>query len=356
MVDAAAGAGIVRVVAQDAAAGAAVALIESWGLLAALGGLIGVMVWGTGLPRVARLVLAGVLLLALATHFWAVVEWTTALRMDQYVDLARVVTPIMWMFFMYALSGEMLREKLRREEQRRVTMMRELDHRVKNNLTAVIAMAEQTFAWSTDLNGFMRAFLGRVRALGRAHEALAASRWEGIGLEEIVRITLEPFEGPRTDEVGSEEGADVAPADTRGQAAEGGRIRVAGEHVTLPARVSSAVCMTLHELATNAAKYGALSSPDGRVSVGWSVGRDGRADAGAQGGHGEGRGTVRLTWSEEGGPRVTCGRQGLGTGLIKGIIEYELGGRVELEMAAEGVRCVLEVPMGELGGEFGQIG
>lgn len=356
MVDAAAGAGIVRVVAQDAAAGAAIALIESGGLLAALTGLMVVMVWGTGLPREARLVLAGVLLLAIATHFWAVVEWTTALRMDQYVDLARVVTPIMWMFFMYALAGEMLRERLRREEQRRVTMMRELDHRVKNNLTAVIAMAEQTFAWSTDLNGFMRAFLGRVRALGRAHEALAAARWEGIGLEEIVRITLEPFKGPGEGELGGHDAAAGPATAVPGEE----RITVVGERVTLPARVSSAVCMTLHELATNAAKYGALSSPEGRVSVGWSVDRDppagGNGRAGAAGENGQpGRCTVRLTWAEEGGPRVNCGPQGLGTGLIKGIIEYELGGRVDLEMAAEGVRCVLEVPMGKLGEEFGKI-
>ncbi len=330
MLDAAAASNWPGLVAQASGTDVGIALIEGGGLVAALSGLLVVLVRGTGLPRDARFVLAGVLLLGSVTHLWAVVEWTTPLRLDQYVDLVRVVTPILWMFFVYAMSNELLRERLRREEEHRTRMMRELDHRVKNNLSAVIAMAEQTEAWSTDLKGFMRSFLGRVRALGRAHEALAAARWEGIDLERVVRITLAPYEGPEERERKLQE--------------EGGeRIRVEGAPVTLPAQASGAVCMTLHELATNAAKYGALSTPGGRVTVNWEVDPHGRIAGGKNSTNGTG--FVRVRWSEAGGPPVSCGRLGLGTGLIRGIVEYELGGRVELDMAPEGVRCVLEVPL-----------
>lgn len=348
MADGAVGAFVLGQAPPGGESGAAIVLIEGGGLAAAVAGFAVVACWGTRLPRDARMVLGGVLLLAIVTHLSAVVEWSTAIEMDQWVDLARVVTPILWMFFVYALAGELLRENLRREERRRTTMMRELDHRVKNNLTAVIAMAEQTLAWSKDLDDFTRSFLGRVRALGRAHEALAASRWEGTDLETIVRLTLAPYDGPPISDDETVVGERIA----------GGtpvpRVVVEGERVTLPARTSSAVCMTLHELATNAAKHGALSVPGGRVSVRWTT------EAGVAAGGNGGRtglvaatpGTVRLEWTEEGGPTVSPGCEGLGTGLIRGLVEYELGGRVELQMPRAGVQCVLEVPLGTEGEEF----
>jgi PAS domain S-box-containing protein len=190
----------------------------------------------------------------------------------------------------------------KRAEQRQVFMMQELDHRVKNNLAAVLSIAEQTMSATTSLDQFRTAFTGRITALAHAHSALAASKWEGIELEELVHLTLEPYE-------------------RRGSK----RVHAEGPALRIPPEVASPLCMALHELATNAAKYGSLSAPQGRVEVRWTWLQD------------DG---VRLQWQESGGPSVvTPQHRGFGTELIEGLISYELGGRSTIEYDPHGVKC-----------------
>ncbi len=195
----------------------------------------------------------------------------------------------------------------KRAEQRQRTLMRELDHRVKNNLAAVLSITEQSLATSNTLDEFQAAFTGRIRSLARLHIALARTEWEGADLEEIANLTL---------------GAHMV--------ADRGRIELEGPRTVLSAEASSAVCMALHELTTNASKYGALSVPQGKVRLTWST---------------ENGGPLRLTWQESGGPSVSAPtREGYGFVLIKGVIEYELEGRVDLRFLPEGLYCEIEIP------------
>jgi PAS domain S-box-containing protein len=199
----------------------------------------------------------------------------------------------------------------KRDEERRIRLMRELDHRVKNNLAAVQSLAGQTLRNSTSLREFEEAFMGRLRALASTHEALAAAKWEGVYLDEVVRRTVLPL------------------------AAVSRSVVVEGKPVLLPARMSSPLCLVLHELATNAAKHGALSASGGVVRLAWEAAPDG---------------TLRLRWDESGGPPVTpAAGEGLGTMLVRGLIEHDCGGSVELDYRSEGLRCRVEVPIAEEG-------
>jgi two-component sensor histidine kinase len=110
----------------------------------------------------------------------------------------------------------------------------------------------------------------------------------------------------------------------------GGRVALAGDEVLLPTRFSSPICMAIHELTTNAAKYGALSSVDGSVAVGWRC---------------EDR-ELTLTWTERGGPSLeSAAGKGYGMTLIRGVIEYELRGSVRVDLARQGLVCRLTVPL-----------
>jgi PAS domain S-box-containing protein len=188
----------------------------------------------------------------------------------------------------------------RRAEERRRESLRELDHRVKNTLNTVLALATQTAATTATLDEFHLAFSGRVRALARAHEALASQHWRGAGIHEIATLVLGPYL-PR--------GAE--------------RIQIAGRPTTLTAEAASALAMVLNELGTNAAKYGALSVPLGHVDVNWGS----RAD-----------GTMVLEWQEHGGPMPAEGLPaGFGMKLIRGIVEHELAGALDSERHAGGM-------------------
>lgn len=202
-------------------------------------------------------------------------------------------------------------------QQRQQLMMAELDHRVKNNLAAVISLAEQSGRATSSYAEFRESFLGRIRALSRLHNALAATRWEGANLRALVRQTLEAF------------GQDASS-----------QAEIDGPAIVLPPRVAQSMGMAINELCTNAVKYGALSREGGRVHVRWSmvghVGADGPLDA------------VELVWIETGGPRVVAPtRRGFGTELIEGAISYELGGSVDMRFDPDGLRCTLVVPLRE---------
>jgi two-component sensor histidine kinase len=187
--------------------------------------------------------------------------------------------------------------------------MRELDHRVKNTLATVQSVADQTLRSSTSMRDFRAAFSGRIRALAHIHNALARRRWEGLPLTELVELVVGPYQSH----------ADSISLDCNGAFVSSELVRVLG--------------MALHELATNAAKYGALSTEHGRVAVSSHV-------------DGEGASRLRICWSERGGPRVSEPvRRGFGMRLIEEAIAYEVDGRVSIQFAGAGLHCELEIPI-----------
>lgn len=194
-------------------------------------------------------------------------------------------------------------------ERHQALLVAELDHRVKNNLANVLALAEQSLSRSGDLSSFSESYTARIRAMARTHEALAKGKWRGSTLSRIVHGALEPY-----------------------ILEDSARLVVRGDDVTITTRSASALSMALSELTTNAAKYGSLSVPHGRVEVSWTVYLDQ-----AQ------RTRVHMIWQEHGGPPVTPPtRRGLGSELIEGGIRYELQGKVELQYHADGLRCEID--------------
>jgi two-component system CheB/CheR fusion protein len=204
-------------------------------------------------------------------------------------------------------------------EAHRDVLISEMSHRVKNVLAAVQSIASQTLRQSGSLDGFKAAFNGRLHALASAHDLLVDEGWAGSDMRQLVRRTLEPY---RT---------------------AGERIMVNGPKLTLRAQAGVALTMILHELATNAAKYGALSTPNGTLDVNWL-----REDSG-------GRPQIRLRWIEALGPPVkTPSRRGFGSELIERSTTHELHGQATLDYREEGLHCELTFPWDERSppGEF----
>lgn len=199
-----------------------------------------------------------------------------------------------------------------RAQDRQQRMMLELDHRVKNNMAVVLSLVEQSLGTCTDAREFGKSFAQRVRALARTHALLASTRWQGADLHELIEQTLEAY----------------AVGDSR-------RLTVGGPAVRLSVRAATPLALTVHELATNAAKYGALSVPGGSVAVHWSI-EDSEHESPR----------LALEWVESGGPLVVePSRRGFGRGLIENAIPYELGGRVDMRYDRAGVICRIEFPL-----------
>ncbi|MEN3289737.1 MAG: hypothetical protein V7634_4037 [Bradyrhizobium sp.] len=194
-------------------------------------------------------------------------------------------------------------ERKRAEEQQTV-LVAELNHRVKNILAIVQSVAGQTLRTSPSLPAFNKAFSGRIQAVSIAHDILTHTRWIGIGLSELLGTVLAPY--------GLGEG----------------RIVSEGPPVLLQARLVLPLSMVLHELATNASKYGALSEAFGQVAISWRL-------------IGEGH-RLELIWLERGGPPVEgSGSRGFGTRLIERVVRFDLDGDAEVHFERAGVRCVL---------------
>ena len=138
----------------------------------------------------------------------------------------------------------------KRAEEQQTTMVAELNHRVKNILAIVQSVAAQTVRSSGSLENFADAFTGRLKALAIAHDILTQTRWIGIGLSELLAAVLAPYRSP--DEI---------------------RVSISGPAVLLPARAVVPLSMVLHEMTTNAAKYGALSTRRGTIDISWQVER-----------------------------------------------------------------------------------
>lgn len=196
-------------------------------------------------------------------------------------------------------------------EERQALLSREVDHRAKNALAVVQAALRLTKA--PDLPNFIRVVEGRVAALARAQTVLAEDRWTGADLRALLQGELAPFLG-------------------------GGGTRAAldGPRVSLPVAAAQPLAMAVHELATNAVKYGALSVAGGRVSVSWEV-----AQAPAE------PALLRLRWAETGGPPIVGApkRRGFGGRVLDGTVRVQLGGSVSLAWEPAGLVCGIEVPL-----------
>jgi two-component sensor histidine kinase len=201
-------------------------------------------------------------------------------------------------------------ERKRADEHQRL-LIAELDHRVKNVLATVSAVAAQTLETSSSMSHFVAALDGRIRSMASAHELLSTRQWMGMSMAELVRREFAAYAGSNN-------------------------TKIDGPDVMLSAEAGQAMGMVIHELVTNAAKYGALSTQSGRVSVRWYRKLNGSAK-------------LVLVWQETGGPRVEAPRKpSYGTGVIRDLIPYEFGGTVDLAFAPEGARCRLEIPFDQV--------
>jgi PAS domain S-box-containing protein len=190
-------------------------------------------------------------------------------------------------------------------EERIRLLAREVDHRAKNLLALVQATVHLTRADTPE--ELKRAIEGRIRAIANAHTLIAQSRWAGANFHTLVVEELAPF-GRHPDV----------------------RAEIEGPDLILQPATAQSMAIALHELATNAAKYGALSTPNGRVRVEWSVSPDAR---------------FAFRWLEKGGPPVAPPRRrGVGTRVIEQVVEGQMKGEVRLDWRAEGLVCEVVVP------------
>jgi two-component system, chemotaxis family, CheB/CheR fusion protein len=197
----------------------------------------------------------------------------------------------------------------RRSDDQRNVLLQELNHRVKNTLATVQAIALQTFRYTDTRETFRDTFLNRLMALSKTHNLLTASNWAGASLRDVLLSELAPY-----------------------QAGSHPRFAIEGDDTQLDAHLTLALGLAFHELATNAVKHGALSVPAGRVAIRWEIDT--------------GDGRLRLRWIETGGPRVEKpARRGMGLRVIESGLMHELGGRSRIDFDPSGVQCSIEIPM-----------
>jgi PAS domain S-box-containing protein len=199
----------------------------------------------------------------------------------------------------------------RNADARQRLLANELNHRVKNSLATVQAIAAQSLRGPDVSPEARERFMARLMALARANDVLVAETWSGASLASVAAEMANPH--------GDDE-----------------RFTIGGPEIHLAPQTATAMALGLHELATNAAKYGALSTPDGRVSLTWTLE-----------GEGEGR-RLKLTWRESGGPAVGApGQPGFGSRLIERGLASELKANVRLVYAPSGVVFSLTAPLSE---------
>ncbi len=203
-------------------------------------------------------------------------------------------------------SAEREIESRKRTETQQQWLIRELHHRVKNTLATVQAVMGATARASGSMEDFQAAFTGRLASLANTHSLLTEALWQRAPLRQLLRKELSPYDGVD------------------------GRIALEGPDVDLPSDMAVPLGMAMHEMATNAAKYGALSVPEGRVSVTWS----------------EVGGVLHLEWAESGGPPVRpSNRTGFGSKLIDRVLRVQLQAELEFEREEPGVRLRARIPI-----------
>ena len=207
-----------------------------------------------------------------------------------------------------------LTHTLASEENRR-SLMRELNHRVKNTMAVVQAIAAQTLDHATSLRDARDKFSARLLNLAQAHDLLTRESWQGANLSETIADSIRPYRN------------------------NSGRFRVRSAPDTPEIRLAPgailSISMAVHELCTNAAKYGALSQPNGYVTINWRLVAD------------QGRRQLVLEWQEHDGPRVEPpSHRGFGSRMIERAVTAELGGEVRMEYALAGLHCTIVMPLG----------
>jgi PAS domain S-box-containing protein len=196
-------------------------------------------------------------------------------------------------------------------EERQQLLIRELHHRVKNTLATVQAIVGSTARTASSIDEFYQGFVGRIVSLARTHNLLTEDLWQKASLEELIQTELGPYE----DEARN-------------------RIVIEGPHVELPSEAAVPVGMAIHELTTNAAKHGALSTFGGQVEVKWRIEP------------GEERPMLQFSWTEHGGPRVTTpSRQGFGSRLLQRVLTTQLQAHVNMDFQEEGLRFTMVMPI-----------
>jgi PAS domain S-box-containing protein len=211
-------------------------------------------------------------------------------------------------------------ERKRAEEHQRL-LTGELQHRVKNTLAMIQAIANQTLRNATSLHEAREAFQARIIALGKAHDILTQASWTAAPIAEVIEGALSVHRH------------------------DASRIRISGPNVLLAAKPALSLALALHELATNAAKYGALSNESGVVELRWHVVHDDAAPR------------FCLTWTEQGGPPILTqpARRGFGSRLIERSFAAEVGGEVKLTYAPTGVVCRLEATLAAMQEQRGEL-
>jgi PAS domain S-box-containing protein len=195
----------------------------------------------------------------------------------------------------------------KKAEERQALLAREVDHRAKNALALVQAIVRMTRAGN--IEDYIGAVEGRIKALSRVHTVLSQSRWEGADLAGLVDEELAPYRAHDYD-----------------------RVEASGPGIVLQPAAAQTLALVLHELVTNAAKYGALSSDSGKVKLDWKS--DGR--------------TIDFSWVESGGPKASKpANVGFGTRIVMASIERQLGGKVAFNWLPEGLTCTFSVPQGD---------
>jgi two-component sensor histidine kinase/CheY-like chemotaxis protein len=200
-------------------------------------------------------------------------------------------------------------------EQHQTMLMAELDHRVKNILSVVQAIARLSLS-SEAGNGGAERLVGRIGALAQSHSLLAGSRWRGARFATLFETAIAPYRTDRTD-----------------------RIVVEGDDFEVTPKAAQTLALVFHELVTNATKYGALSTENGQVIARWHCPDD--ADPRC----------LAFVWHEKGGPRIDAppDRKGFGSFLIEASLTQELGGHVEMDFAADGLRVTIDLPLDRIG-------
>jgi PAS domain S-box-containing protein len=216
------------------------------------------------------------------------------------VDISLTVSPIKNAQGRIIGASKIARDitERKRKDEHIALLAREAEHRTKNILATLQAIVIRSHSDTAD--GLKRAIEGRVEALAKLHDLFVKSRWTGAELSHIATQELAPYLGE----------------DER-------RARIDGPHVLLAPNTAQAIGVTLHELATNAAKYGSLSVPNGQVEVTWSRAIDGR---------------LILQWTETGGPPAKKQRQGFGTTVTERMIQWQ-GGEMHFDWREEGLAC-----------------
>ncbi|MDE4910910.1 MULTISPECIES: sensor histidine kinase [Methylobacterium] len=201
-------------------------------------------------------------------------------------------------------------------EERQSLLIRELHHRVKNTLATVQAIVGSTARTASSIESFYEAFVGRIKSLAHTHSVLTEDTWQMASLANLLRNELKPY-------------AEVAP-----DGGAEGRISLDGPAIDLPSEIAVPIGMAIHELTTNAAKYGALSNRTGRVAVEWSLEPGGPA------------GILRFSWRETGGPPVSPpSRQGFGSRLLQRVLITQVQAEVTTDYAPGGFALTMRAPI-----------